>query len=128
MAKYFYGRVSSKEQSLERQLESARKYKDIDKVFPDKQSGKDFNREKYIEMKKVLARGDEVIVHSLDRLGRNKEAIKEELAWFKENGVIVRILDVPTTLIEYPDGQEWVMDMVNNILIEGNRGDASSGR
>jgi DNA invertase Pin-like site-specific DNA recombinase len=30
----------------------------------------------------------------------------------------VRILDVPTTLIEYPAGQEWVMDMVNNILIE----------
>ena len=44
--------------------------------------------------------------------------IKEELAWFKEHGIVVRILDVPTTLIEYPEGQEWVMDMVNNILIE----------
>ena len=66
----------------------------------------------------LLERGDEVIVHSLDRLGRNKEGIKEELAWFKENGIIVRILDVPTTMIEYPEGQEWLMDMVNNILIE----------
>lgn len=118
MAKYFYGRVSSKEQNLDRQLESARKYKDVDRVFSDKQSGKNFNREDYKEMKRVLLSGDEVIVHSLDRLGRNKEAIKEELAWFKENGVIVRILDVPTTLIEYPAGQEWVMEMVNNILIE----------
>ena len=116
--RYFYGRISSKDQNLARQLESARRYKDIDRVFKDKQSGKDFNREDYLKMKAILERGDEVIVHSLDRLGRNKEGIKEELAWFKENGIIVRILDVPTTMIEYPEGQEWLMDMVNNILIE----------
>lgn len=119
MKRYFYARVSTKEQSLERQLESARNYKQqIDRVFADKQSGKDFNRDKYLELKSVLQPGDEVIVHSLDRFGRNKEAIKEELAWFKEQGIIVRILDVPTTLIECPDGQEWIMEMVNNILIE----------
>lgn len=116
--RYFYGRVSTKEQNLARQLESAKNYKDIDRVFKDKQSGKDFNREDYQKMKDILERGDEVVVHALDRLGRNKEGIKEELAWFKEHGVIVRILNVPTTLIEYPEGQEWVMEMVNNILIE----------
>lgn len=116
--RYFYGRVSSKGQNLARQLESARRYKNIDRVFYDKQSGKDFNREDYIKMKGILEKGDEVVIHSLDRLGRNKEGIKEELAWFKVRGVIVRILDVPTTLIEYPEGQEWVMEMVNNILIE----------
>jgi DNA invertase Pin-like site-specific DNA recombinase len=116
--RYFYGRVSSKDQNLDRQLESARKYKDIDKVYTDKQSGKNFDRKNYLAMKAVLQRGDEVVVHSLDRLGRNKDMIKEELAWFKEHGIVVRILDVPTTLIEYPDGQEWIMDMVNNILIE----------
>lgn len=116
--RYFYGRVSSKDQNLARQLESAKKYRKIDRIFKDKQSGKDFNREEYLEMKSILEEGDEVVVHSLDRLGRDKEMIKEELAWFKEHGVVVRILDVPTTLIEYPEGQEWVMDMVNNILIE----------
>jgi len=116
--RYFYGRVSAKDQNLARQLESAKQYKDIDCVFTDKQSGKNFNRDGYQEMKSVLEHGDEVIVHALDRLGRNKDAIKEELAWFKEQGVVVRILNVPTTLIEYPEGQEWLMDMVNNILIE----------
>lgn len=116
--RYFYGRVSAKDQNLARQLESAKRYKDIDRVFTDKQSGKDFKREGYLEMKGILERGDEVVVHALDRLGRNKEMIKVELAWFKDKGVIVRILNVPTTLIEYPEGQEWVMDMVNNILIE----------
>ena len=118
MRRYFYGRVSSKDQNLDRQLESARKYKNVDRVFTDKQSGKNMNREGYQEMKSILKRGDEVVIHALDRLGRNKDAIKEELAWFKENGVLIRILNVPTTLIEYPEGQEWVMDMVNNILIE----------
>ena len=118
MRRYFYGRVSSKDQNLDRQLESARNYKDVDRVFTDKQSGKNMDRDGYQEMKSVLERGDEVVIHALDRLGRNKDAIKEELAWFKEHGVIVRILNVPTTLIEYPEGQEWVMDMVNNILIE----------
>ena len=118
MKRYFYGRVSSKKQNLDRQLETARNYKDIDRVFVDKKSGKDFEREHYQEMKAVLVAGDEVVVHALDRLGRDKEAIKSELAWFKKSGVIVRILNVPTTLVEYPAGQEWVMDMVNNILIE----------
>ena len=118
MRRYFYGRVSSKDQNLDRQLESARQYKNVDRVFTDKQSGKNMERDGYQEMKSALKRGDEVVIHALDRLGRNKDDIKEELAWFKEHGVIVRILNVPTTLIEYPEGQEWVMDMVNNILIE----------
>ena len=43
--------------------------------------------------------------------------IKEELRWFKENGVTVRILDIPTTLIDFDD-QDWVRDMVTNILVE----------
>ncbi len=116
--RYFYGRVSTKDQNLARQLESAKQYKDIDHVYTDKQSGKNFNRDGYQQMKAALEYGDEVVVHALDRLGRNKEAIKEELAWFKEHGVVVRILNVPTTLIEYPEGQEWLMEMVNNILIE----------
>ena len=116
--RYFYGRASNKDQSLARQIESAKQYKNIDGIFKDKQSGKDFDREEYQLMKEILEAGDEVVIHALDRLGRDKEGIKEELAWFKEHGVIVRILNVPTTLIEYPEGQEWLMDMVNNILIE----------
>lgn len=116
--RYFYGRVSSTGQSLDRQLESAKQYGDVDRIFTDKESGKNFNRAGYTEMKSTLKRGDEVIIHSLDRLGRNKELTKIELEWFKANGVMLRILDLPTTLMEFPKGQEWVFDMVNNILIE----------
>ncbi len=55
--------------------------------------------------------GDELAIHELDRLGRNKEEIKNELKWFKDHGVIVRILNVPTTLIDF-QGQEWLFDIL----------------
>lgn len=114
---YHYCRVSSKEQNLDRQYEALSRYKAADEVFEDKQSGKNFCRDSYQRMKSVVKSGDEVIVEELDRLGRNKEEIKIELEWFKTNGVIVRILDVPTTLIDF-QGQDWIKDMVNNVIIE----------
>ena len=114
---YFYGRVSAKDQNPARQLEVAKAYKNIDHVYFDKQSGKDFDRNEYQALKSVVVAGDEVIIKELDRLGRNKDGIKEEIRWFKEQGVILRILDVPTTLIDF-QGQDWIADMVNNILIE----------
>ena len=114
---YFYGRVSAKDQNLARQLEVAKAYKNIDHVYCDKQSGKDFDRPEYQKLKSVVAPGDEVIIKELDRLGRNKDEMKLEIAWFKEKGVDLRILDVPTTLIDF-QGQDWIRDMVNNILIE----------
>lgn len=116
--RYFYARVSSKDQNLARQLEAAKNYKHkIDRVFEDKKSGKNFERKEYEEMKRVVQCGDEVVVKELDRLGRNSDMIKEELKWFADRGVIVRILDIPTTLIDI-DGQEWVIKMINNVLIE----------
>lgn len=114
---YFYARVSTKDQNLDRQLEAARAYKNIDHIFSDKQSGKNFDRPEYIKMKETVLPGDEVVIKELDRLGRDKEGIKEEIRWFKEHGVTLRILDVPTTLIDF-QGQDWIGDMVNNILIE----------
>lgn len=114
---YFYARVSSKDQNLDRQMETAKGYKNIDHVFCDKQSGKDFDRPEYQHMKSVVVSGDEVIIKELDRLGRDKDGIKAEITWFKEHGVTLRILDVPTTLIDF-QGQDWIADMVNNILIE----------
>lgn len=114
--KYFYCRVSTKDQNLDRQLEEAEKYKP-DEIFCDKMSGKDFHRPEYERMKSLLKDGDEVYVKELDRLGRNKDGIKSEIRWFQEHKVIFRCLDIPTTLIDFGD-QTWVLEMVTNILIE----------
>lgn len=115
---YFYARVSSKGQNEARQLEEAKKYQNVDEIFVDKQSGKNFKRPEYERLKAKVVKGDEVVATELDRLGRNKDGLVEELKWFKDRGVIVRILNLPTTLIDFPTGQEWVFEMVNNILIE----------
>ena len=48
----------------------------------------------------------------------DKADIKRELEEFKEIGIRVKILDIPTTLTDFPHEQEWVMDMINAILIE----------
>ena len=115
---YGYARVSSKDQNLARQLETMKSYKDIAELFCDKQSGKNFERPEYERLKSVVKKGDEVIIKELDRLGRNKKGVKEEIEWFKEQGVILRILDIPTTLMELPTEQIWIFEMVNSILIE----------
>lgn len=117
--KYFLGRVSSKEQNLARQLKVAREKFEIpdENVYCDKITGSSFDRPRYNALKEVVRPGDEVIVKEFDRFGRNKEEMKRELEWFKGHGVIVRILDIPTTLIDFKD-QTWVLEMVNNILIE----------
>ena len=117
--KYFLGRVSSKEQNLARQLKVAREKFDIpdENVYCDKITGSSFDRPQYNALKAIVQEGDEVIVKEFDRFGRNKDEMKRELEWFKQKGVIVRILDIPTTLIDFKD-QTWVLEMVNNILIE----------
>lgn len=120
MAKYFAVRVSTKDQNYARQLVEARKHADIpeENIFCDKISGRKKERPEYDRMKSLLKRGDEVYFMALDRIGRDKALIKDELEWFKEQGVIVRILNMPTTLMEFPEGQDWVLEMVNNVLIE----------
>ena len=59
-----------------------------------------------------------MVVKSLDRLSRNKTDIKNELQYFKDNNIRLKVIDLPTTMMDLPEGQEWVFDMVNNILIE----------
>lgn len=37
---------------------------------------------------------------------------------YQEYGIRLKVIDLPTTMMELPAGQEWVFEMVNNILIE----------
>lgn len=117
---YGYARVSTREQNLDRQIAALRQYvTDERDIITDKESGKDFDRPGYQYLRERLIRpGDTLIVKSLDRLGRNKEQVMEELRHFRADGVRVKILDLPTTMIDLPDGQDWIVEMVNNILIE----------
>ncbi|SFN71904.1 recombinase family protein [Proteiniclasticum ruminis] len=116
-----YIRVSSKEQNEGRQIKALRDYCNELKeehIYIDKQSGKDFERTQYQELKKLLRAEDIVLIKELDRLGRNKDMIKQELKELQDKKVRVKILNIPTTLIDFDKNQAWLLDMVNNILIE----------
>ena len=117
---FYYARVSSREQNLDRQIEAFKKLgADEREIICDKESGKNLNRAGYQALKNAMLRsGDTLIVKSLDRLSRNKNDIKNELQYFKDNNIRLKVIDLPTTMMSLPEGQEWVFDMVNNILIE----------
>ena len=115
---YGYARVSSKDQNLDRQIVELEKHVEDRFIFADKVSGKDMDRIQYQLLRKVSQEGDVIYVKSLDRLGRNKQQIKNELEHFKNEGVRIMILDLPTSMMEIPVGQDWIMDMINNLLIE----------
>lgn len=117
----YYARVSTKDQNLSRQIDAFKKLGAKDEqIICDKASGKDFEREGYQALKGVmgLRAGDTLIIKELDRLGRNKEAVKKELEYWKLKGIRVKVIDLPTTMVDVQTGQEWIIDMINNILIE----------
>ena len=117
---FAYARVSSRDQNLARQMESLKKYVPDDRdIFVDKQSGKNTDRPNLQLLLHALRSGDTLYLHSLDRLGRNKEDIKNILRELKERKIIVRILDLPTSMVTSNDEVTGAtMEMVNNLLIE----------
>ena len=117
---YGYARVSTRDLNLDRQLKALADFGVEERdIVTDKESGKSLEREGYLMLKNHLLReGDTLVVMSLDRLSRNKSHIKTELEYYREHHIRVKILDIPTTLIELPEEQDWIFDMINNILIE----------
>lgn len=116
-----YARVSTTDQNLERQLKAIKEYcpeiSDED-IFKDMKSGKDFDRLEYQILKRVMRAGDILIIKDTERLGRNKALVKSELAWLKEHGIRVKILSLPTTLVDLDEKNSWVMDLVTALLLE----------
>lgn len=117
---YYYARVSTTEQNLDRQVELFRSLGADDRdIITDKQSGKSLDRTGYNALKNAILRaGDTLVIKSLDRLSRSKTDIKNELKYFKDNNIRLKVADLPTTMIDLPNEQSWVIDMVNNIMIE----------
>ena len=110
-----YCRVSCKDQDLTRQIESLKQY-GCEKIYSDKATGKNFNRPEYTKLKDALRKGDTLVVHEFDRLGRNKKLTLKELQYFKDNGIRLVALNLPTTQMDTTDN--LMLDTINNIVIE----------
>lgn len=127
MATYGYHRTSTKEQHLDRGLLEIQRHcemthLELTDIFTDQMTGKKFDRPEYQFLKKRIQPGDILIITELDRLGRNKAEILKELQYYKERKVIVRILEIPTTLIDYSSMDNslasLMMETINNMLVE----------
>lgn len=106
MKRYGYHRTSTREQHLDWGIAEITAYceqnqLELERIFTDQQTGKDFNRPRYQVLKEdVLRSGDELIITEVDRLGRNKRDTLKELQYFRDHNIRVKILELPTTLMD----------------------------
>lgn len=128
MAIYGYHRTSTTEQHLDRGIKEItefcqrNKYK-LEKIYTDQQTGKNFDRPRYIVLRDdILRSGDTLIITEVDRLGRNKRDTVEELRLLTNRNIRVMILEIPTTLqdISKMDNAmaQMILETVNHMLIE----------
>lgn len=128
MKRYGYHRTSTREQHLDRGISEITAYceqnqLELERIFTDQQTGKNFNRPRYQVLKEdVLRPGDELIITEVDRLGRNKRDTLKELQYFRDHNIRVKILELPTTLMDISKLDntmaQMLMETVNNMLIE----------
>lgn len=90
-----YARVSTTDQNLDRQLEQLKKV-DSKKIFQEKISGKNTNRPQLQALLDFIREDDEVVVISMDRLGRNSRDISNIIEQIKQKGATINILDLPS--------------------------------
>jgi len=88
MARVGYTRVSTEAQNLDRQLDGIA----VDKVFADKVSGKNTQRPKLDELLDYVRDGDTVVVHSMDRLARNLDDLRQLVRTLTARGVRVEFV------------------------------------
>ena len=94
---YGYIRVSGADQNEDRQLIAMYELNIApERIFIDKQSGKDFDRPEYKRLVERLENGDLLYIKSIDRLGRNYEEIQNQWrALTKEKGADIAVIDMP---------------------------------
>lgn len=118
---FAYLRVSSKEQNLARQIDSIQQLNEhIDErdIYCDKLSGKDFNRPEWQALKRSIRSGDTLFVTSLDRLGRNKQAILDEWQWLIKNKINIVVLDMPLLDTRKYKNLDGIGELVTNLVLQ----------
>lgn len=117
--KFFYVRVSTKEQNAGRQLEVAENM-EIDKkcIFIDKESGKNLERPQWEKLNSILRIGDTLIVQDLSRLSRNKKDIKDVWKDLIERGINIEVVNMPILNTQKYAGLGSMGQLVSDIVFE----------
>ena len=115
---YGYIRVSTKEQNEDRQRIAMCQWGiPPDRIYLDKQSGKDFERPQYRRLLRKLKPNDSLVVKSIDRLGRNYEEILDQWRIItKEKGADVVVLDMP--LLDTRTNKDLTGTLIADIVLQ----------
>lgn len=117
---YGYVRVSTKEQNEDRQVEAMLELViPKERIFIDKQSGKDFNRAEYQTLKRMLKDSPKslLVLHSIDRLGRNyKEITKEWQELTTECKADIKVLDMP--LLDTTQHKDLLGNFISDLILQ----------
>ncbi|MBR2929472.1 MAG: recombinase family protein [Oscillospiraceae bacterium] len=115
---YGYIRVSSRDQNEDRQriaLENAGV--SSERLFMDKQSGKDFDRPNYQRLVQQLKKDDLLYIKSIDRLGRNYDEILQQWRILtKEKQADIVVLDMP--LLDTRRGKDLMGTFLSDIVLQ----------
>ena len=125
-----YHRVSTKEQSLERQRIATDEYisnkypNAMVKVFEDKQSGKNFDRKEYMDMKQFILEYKAtnpnteiiIVIKELDRFGRDMQMIKDEWNYWNKINVAINIVD--NEMLNTNNKSDLEKNLIKNVVFE----------
>jgi DNA invertase Pin-like site-specific DNA recombinase len=113
---YGYIRVSSRDQNEERQIIALREF-GCDKLYVEKQSGKDFDRPHYQMLLRKLKPDDVLVVKSIDRLGRNYAEILEQWRTItKVKKAAIVVLDMP--LLDTRKSRDLMGTLIADIVLQ----------
>lgn len=88
-----------------------------ERIYKDKQSGKDFNRPMYQKLLKKLKKGDVLHILSIDRLGRNYEDIQSQWRYLtREKEVDISVIDMP--LLDTRRGKDLMGTFLADIVFQ----------
>lgn len=115
---YGYIRVSTREQNEQRQFIAMREFGiPQNRIYMDKQSGKDFEWKSYKKMVRKLKKDDTLVVKSIDRLGRNYEEILEQWRIItKEKQAAIVVLDMP--LLDTRRNRDLTGTLIADIVLQ----------
>ena len=118
MSVYGYIRVSSKDQKEDRQQMALKEVGvDLQNIYVDKQSGKDFNRPQYKKLLKKIKPGDLLYIKSIDRLGRNYEEIQNQWRIItKEKSADIYVIDMP--LLDTRRGKDLLGTFISDLVLQ----------
>ncbi|MEQ4300094.1 recombinase family protein [Plantactinospora sp. B6F1] len=117
-----YARVSTTKQSLERQLNAlAAAGIPDERIFTDKKTGATVDREGLAALLRYARSGDTIVVHTLDRLGRNLREVLNLVHDLAEKRIGVRSLADPLPINTADEGMGHIAFLLLALFAEMER-------